>query len=59
LSEPGLDLHEWETRWAALQELAEDAPARKNNPPLGGVELERTPVIDAPVVTHLTFRVVE
>jgi hypothetical protein len=26
MSEPGLDLHEWETRWAALQELAEDAP---------------------------------
>ena len=26
MSEPGLDLHEWETCWAALQELAEDAP---------------------------------
>jgi uncharacterized protein (UPF0297 family) len=24
--EPGLDLHEWETRWAELQELAETAP---------------------------------
>jgi hypothetical protein len=26
VSEPGLDLHEWETRWAELQELAADAP---------------------------------
>ena len=26
LVEPGLDLHEWETRWAELQELAEGAP---------------------------------
>ena len=26
MSEPGLDLHEWETRWAELQELAEGAP---------------------------------
>jgi uncharacterized protein (UPF0297 family) len=26
MSEPGLDLHEWETRWAELQELAENAP---------------------------------
>jgi hypothetical protein len=25
--EPGLDLHEWETRWAELQELAADEPA--------------------------------
>jgi hypothetical protein len=24
--EPGLDLHEWETRWQALQEAAADAP---------------------------------
>jgi hypothetical protein len=24
--EPGLDLHEWETRWQELQELAADAP---------------------------------
>jgi hypothetical protein len=24
--EPGLDLHEWETRWEELQELAADAP---------------------------------
>jgi hypothetical protein len=24
--DPGLDLHEWETRWAELQELAEGAP---------------------------------
>ena len=26
MSEPGLDLHEWETRWAELQELAEGSP---------------------------------
>lgn len=26
MNEPGLDLHEWETRWAELQELAESAP---------------------------------
>jgi uncharacterized protein (UPF0297 family) len=26
MNEPGLDLHEWETRWAELQELAEGAP---------------------------------
>jgi hypothetical protein len=26
VDEPGLDLHEWETRWAELQELAEGAP---------------------------------
>jgi uncharacterized protein (UPF0297 family) len=26
MSEPGLGLHEWETRWAELQELAENAP---------------------------------
>jgi hypothetical protein len=26
MDEPGLDLHEWETRWAELQELAEGAP---------------------------------
>ena len=24
--EPGLDLHEWETRWAELQDAAADAP---------------------------------
>jgi hypothetical protein len=24
--EPGLDLHEWETRWQELQDLAADAP---------------------------------
>jgi hypothetical protein len=27
LVEPGLDLHEWETRWQELQELAADEPA--------------------------------
>ena len=26
MSDPGLDLHEWETRWAELQELAEGTP---------------------------------
>jgi hypothetical protein len=25
--EPGLDLHEWETRWQELQELAAEEPA--------------------------------
>jgi hypothetical protein len=25
--EPGLDLHEWETRWQELQDLAVDSPA--------------------------------
>jgi hypothetical protein len=25
--EPGLDLHEWETRWQELQDLAAEAPA--------------------------------
>lgn len=25
--EPGLDLHDWETRWEQLQELAEEFPA--------------------------------
>lgn len=26
-SEPGLDLHEWETRWAELQEALSEDPA--------------------------------
>jgi hypothetical protein len=26
VTEPGLDLHEWETRWAELQELAAETP---------------------------------
>jgi len=26
LSEPGLDIHEWETRWADLQDQAADVP---------------------------------
>ena len=26
--EPGLDLHEWQTRWAELQEMAADDPRR-------------------------------
>jgi uncharacterized protein (UPF0297 family) len=26
MTEPGLDLHEWETRWAELEELAADQP---------------------------------
>lgn len=26
MTDPGLDLHEWETRWADLQEQAADAP---------------------------------
>lgn len=26
MQEPGLDLHEWETRWQELQDLAADAP---------------------------------
>ena len=26
MSEPGLDLHQWETRWADLQEQAADSP---------------------------------
>ena len=26
MTEPGLDLHGWETRWAELQELAADTP---------------------------------
>jgi hypothetical protein len=26
--EPGLDLHEWETRWQELQELAAEEPAQ-------------------------------
>ena len=25
--EPGLDLHEWETRWQEFQELAEESPS--------------------------------
>jgi hypothetical protein len=29
MSEPGLDLHEWETRWAELQEPAEAHPTRR------------------------------
>jgi hypothetical protein len=27
LIEPGLDLHEWQTRWQELQDLAADEPA--------------------------------
>ena len=27
MTEPGLDLHEWETRWSQLQEAAADDPA--------------------------------
>jgi hypothetical protein len=26
VTEPGLDLHEWETRWSQYEELAADAP---------------------------------
>ena len=26
MSEPGLDLHEWESQWAQLQEDAADSP---------------------------------
>jgi alkyl sulfatase BDS1-like metallo-beta-lactamase superfamily hydrolase len=26
MTDPGLDLHEWETRWSDLQEQAADAP---------------------------------
>ena len=26
MSEPGLDIHQWETRWADLQEQAADSP---------------------------------
>jgi hypothetical protein len=26
MSEPGLDLHEWETRWAELEDVVADAP---------------------------------
>ena len=26
MTDPGLDLHEWETRWADLQDQAADAP---------------------------------
>jgi hypothetical protein len=27
MTEPGLDLHDWETRWADLEDQATDAPA--------------------------------
>src|SRR3954454_17510736 len=27
MEEPGLDLHEWQTRWQQLLEVAEDSPA--------------------------------
>jgi hypothetical protein len=27
MTEPGLDLHEWETRWSQLEEAAADDPA--------------------------------
>lgn len=27
MEEPGLDLHEWQTRWEQLQEVAEESPA--------------------------------
>lgn len=27
MQEPGLDRHEWETEWAALEPLVEDSPA--------------------------------
>jgi len=27
MQEPGLDLHEWETRWQQLLEVAEESPA--------------------------------
>ena len=27
MAEPGLDLHEWETRWEQLLEVAEESPA--------------------------------
>ena len=33
--EPGLDLHEWETRWEQLLEIAEEAPAD------AGAEMDR------------------
>ena len=27
MEEPGLDLHEWQTRWEQLLEVAEESPA--------------------------------
>ncbi len=27
MTEPGLDLHEWQTRWSELDEAAHDSPA--------------------------------
>jgi uncharacterized protein (UPF0297 family) len=54
MSEPGLDLHEWETRWAELQELAEGAPDEALPEIVRAVEqmlTERGYDLENPVVT--------
>jgi hypothetical protein len=55
MSEPGLDLHEWETRWAELQELAGGAPDEALPEIVRAVEqmlTERSYDLENPVVTE-------
>jgi Fe-S-cluster formation regulator IscX/YfhJ len=53
--EPGLDLHEWETRWAELQEMAQEEPDRALPEIVRFIEQalrERAFDLDDPVVTE-------
>jgi hypothetical protein len=55
MDEPGLDLHEWETRWAELQELAESAPDEALPEIVRAVEqmlIERGYDLENPVATE-------
>jgi hypothetical protein len=55
MDEPGLDLHEWETRWAELQELAEGAPDEALPEIVRAVEqmlIERGYELENPVATE-------
>jgi hypothetical protein len=53
--EPGLDLHEWETRWQELQDAAAGAPAETLPEVVGFVRqmlLERDFQLDEPVTAE-------
>jgi hypothetical protein len=55
MTEPGLDLHEWETRWSELQELAADTPDEALPEMVRAVEemlLERGYELQNPVVAE-------
>ena len=55
MDEPGLDLHEWETRWAELQDLAASTPDEALPEIVRAVEqmlIERGYDLENPVATE-------